>query len=170
MPRGVYVSDKRGRKSRPVEERLWPRTGRNPANGCLEWTGGTNGNGRGVIGVRDASRPNGIRMEQTHRVAWELVHGPISEGRQINHHCDNPLCCDVVDTENHCYLGGYAGNNQERSEHGRHHARRGKPITQAIVAEIRRRLAGGEQGKTLAAEFLMSEQNVSRIKLHQTWA
>lgn len=159
----------RGRESRPLEERLWSRTVRNPLNGCLEWIGGRNGQGRGTIGVSDPSRPNGMRSEQTHRIAWKLVHGPIPEGRQINHHCDNPLCCDVWDTVHHCYLGSYDANNRERSEHGRHHARIGRPINQQVVDEIRQRLSQGEQGKRLAVEFSMSAQNVSQIKRGQSW-
>ena len=57
-------------------------------NGCLEWSLGTSKAGYGQISV------NGKHV-YTHRVAWELVNGPIPSGTHIRHYvCDNPPCCD----------------------------------------------------------------------------
>jgi len=158
----------RGRKSRPLSERLWSRVVLSDT-GCLEWTGGVNKQGRGCIGVRDASRPNGIRMELTHRVAWTEVNGPIPDGKFVLHHCDNPVCCNVWDTENHCYLGDQVINMQERSAHGRHHQGIGRSITKELIQEIRQRLDAGEQGIALAREYSLSPQNISCIRLRQSW-
>jgi transposase len=43
-------------------------------------------------------------------------------------------------------------------------------VTQAIAEEIRRRLANGELGKDLAAEFGIHKATVSDIKLRKIWA
>jgi len=57
-------------------------------NGCLEWSLGTSEAGYGQISV------NGKHVS-THRLAWELVNGPIPDGAHIRHYvCDNPPCCD----------------------------------------------------------------------------
>lgn len=50
---------------------------------------------------------------------------------------------------------------------GRH---RGTPkLTENQVAEIRRRLEAGEQGKKLAAEYDMSKASISKIRQNKTW-
>ena len=57
--------------------------------------------------------------EYAHRVSWMLAHGvdEIPEDRQINHHCDRPLC---VNPE-HLYLGTSKDNAQDRERRGRGH-------------------------------------------------
>jgi len=71
-----------------VAERLAAGLVRMP-NGCLEWTGVTNRGGYGRIWF------NG-KIVMAHRLAWELVNGPIPEGMLIRHLvCDNPPCCNV---------------------------------------------------------------------------
>ncbi len=157
-----------GRCSRLLSERLWPRT-RRASNGCLEWLGGVNSQGRGVIGVRDNSRPNGIRMEQVHRAAWTLIYGLIPENVQILHHCDNPLCCEVVDIEHHCYTGDYRQNAEDRSVRGRHHMRIGLAVSREMVLDIRLRASSGELQNVIAKFYNLSPQNISRIVLRQTW-
>jgi hypothetical protein len=52
---------------------------------CWLWTGCTIGNGYGRI-----SR-NGESV-RAHRAAWELRCGPIPDGLQVLHTCDNPAC------------------------------------------------------------------------------
>lgn len=94
----------------PPEERLHRRLERK-SNGCLEWTGGTH-NGYGQITINRIPVP-------THRLAWELEHGPIPPGLCVLHHCDNPPCCDAVDTEHHLFLGTQAENLADRDAKGR---------------------------------------------------
>lgn len=46
---------------------------------CLIWTGGTNGkSGYGLIKVKG-------KMRTAHSVAYELAHGPLKEGEQVDH-------------------------------------------------------------------------------------
>ena len=95
-----------------VADRLAAGLERKP-NGCLEWTGYTDPNGYGQIRV-DGRNP------LTHRLAWELAHGPIPDGLNILHHCDNPPCCDAIDTEHHLFLGTQADNLADMAAKGRH--------------------------------------------------
>ncbi len=79
-------------------------------NGCLEWTGRTDRDGYGRIRVGDGKRVG------THRLAWELVNGPIPPEVMVRHFvCDNPPCCDVT----HLRLGTSAENTADRDAKGR---------------------------------------------------
>ena len=79
------------------------------STGCMEWGGATNPKGYGRINV------NG-RNTMTHRLAWELVNGPIPVGMKVLHHCDNPPCCNVVKC---LFLGTDADNNADMVAKGR---------------------------------------------------
>ena len=86
------------------------------ANGCIEWTGTTSPKGYGHIKINGTPR-------RTHRVAWELAHGPIPEGVQVLHHCDNPPCAQTKPTDGypdgHLFLGTNAENMADRDAKGR---------------------------------------------------
>ena len=73
---------------------------------CLLWTGSTQGHGYGQIHL---DRINGHHiMGLIHRVAWELVYGPITDDLTVNHLCKIKHCGNV----NHMEL-------LPRSEHSR---------------------------------------------------
>ena len=112
-----------------VTERLAAGLVRMP-NGCLEWTGYTDRNGYGQIRA-------GGRSPLTHRLAWELANGPIPDGLEVLHHCDNPPCCDAIDTKHHLFLGTQADNLADMAAKGRHgkqgitHCPKGHEYTEA---------------------------------------
>ena len=68
-----------------LEDRFWKKVEKTP--GCWLWTGATNGRyghmGRGGRGAGHV---------YVHRLAYELLVGPIPEGLTIDHLCENPLC------------------------------------------------------------------------------
>lgn len=70
--------------SRPVIERLFDRV-TFPESGCWLWTGNTTNTGYGLIYTEQTQR-------LTHRVAYQLVIGPIPEGLELDHLCNVPLC------------------------------------------------------------------------------
>lgn len=78
--------------SRTVAERLWAKVNKNGPNGCWLWTGSNNGSGYGRIYVQGSFRP-------THRVAYELAVGVISDGFQIDHLCRVTLCINPAHLE-----------------------------------------------------------------------
>lgn len=65
------------------EERFWSRVKK--SDGCWEWTGAKTANGYGVV------RRNKV-LFYAHRVAYETIIGPISEGLSLDHLCRNPGC------------------------------------------------------------------------------
>jgi hypothetical protein len=56
-------------------------------NGCWEWTGARNSKGYGKVSWQ------GKEM-RVHRIFHEHFNGPLPEGMNACHHCDNPPCCN----------------------------------------------------------------------------
>jgi len=80
-----------------LAERLWSKVTKTET--CWTWTGARNRKGYGEIGAKG-------RVQKAHRIAWELTYGPIPEGLDVLHHCDNPPCC----RPDHLFLGTDADN------------------------------------------------------------
>lgn len=62
------------------------------ASGCWLWVGATRGTGYGAFGI-------GRRQFQAHRVAYELLVGPIPQGLQIDHLCRVRRCVNPAHLE-----------------------------------------------------------------------
>lgn len=91
--------------SQRFRDSFFRKTTPEPNTGCLLWTAGVDRDGYGKIGVGPQNRRTAKRAN---RVAWELVHGPIPEGMQLLHGCDNPLCVSLE--PGHLYLGTHQQN------------------------------------------------------------
>ena len=112
------------------------------------------------------------RTELAHRVAFELVKGPIPDGLHVCHRCDNRAC---VNPE-HMFLGTNADNMRDRNEKGRQAhvvgvANGQAKLTPADVKMIRHLYSAECQTPTrLAAHFGVSRSQVSRIVHGKGWA
>lgn len=93
----------------------------NKTNSCWLWTGSLTGNGYGKINIDK-------KYISTHRLAWELVNGPIPEGMHICHTCDTRLC---VNPE-HLFLGTPKDNAMDREQKGRGNSRGHKNKKQEV--------------------------------------
>lgn len=91
-------------------------------DGCWAWDGVTNDRGYGQVDKRYA-----------HRVAYELFIGPIPDGLNVLHRCDNPPCSNPE----HLFVGTQADNVADAKAKGR---LRGAPrrFTDAQIAEMTR--------------------------------
>ena len=74
------------------------------------------------IGRRAIVAVDGRRIAP-HRLAFELVHGPIPAGRYICHRCDNPSCVNP----GHLFAGTPSENSQDMVRKGRHGVKPGRP-------------------------------------------
>lgn len=97
-----------------LEDRFWSKVNRRGPDECWPWTAGRNDGGYGAFAI-------GNRMVRAHRVAYELLVGPIPDGLQIDHvrdrgclfrHCVNPAHLQPV---THAV-------NVGRGDAGQHHA------------------------------------------------
>lgn len=71
----------------PLSERLWRRVDLLAPDGCWLWLGARNSKGYGTIGTIHPK--TGV----VHRVAWEMIRGPIPVGMQLDHRvCRNKVC------------------------------------------------------------------------------
>ena len=62
---------------------------------CLAWVGGITSNGYGIM----RKTGEGPSMRYAHRVAYELEHGPIPVGMEIDHLCRNRKCVEPTHLE-----------------------------------------------------------------------
>jgi len=120
--------------------------------------------------------------QRQHRLAWERANGPLPPGAAIHHKDGDKQNNDIQNLE----LVGFAdhaerhwrqrwsGRKPECSNVEHLRAQAGdKPnagVTPEQVAEIRRRIAGGERQQDVAADLNLNLSAVSRIWTGKTWA
>jgi hypothetical protein len=75
-------------------------------SGCLEWRGAVNNLGYGMVSFQRAPGPENRTSTTAHRKYWELTKGPIPDGQQVNHRCDNRRCINP----DHMFLGDQVAN------------------------------------------------------------
>lgn len=135
---------------------------------CAVWTGPMHPDGYGSFrGQR------GQPQKLAHRAAWEFEHGPIPDGLQVLHRCDNPPCVC------HLFLGTHADNMADMAAKGRSGGRGVRSLgaahpkaklTDEIVREIRRlRAARAATCDELAARYGVDGSTISVIATGRTW-
>lgn len=75
-----------------LEQRLAAHRAPDPS-GCWVWTGAIQSSGYASIGIGNG------RTALAHRVAYELAHGPIPAGHQIDHLCRVRACVNPAHLE-----------------------------------------------------------------------
>lgn len=81
---------------------------RRTGTGCLAWTGATDPSGYGRVEWNGA-------IQLAHRVAYQILVGPIPDGQFICHRCDNPPCCEPQ----HLFAGTGLDNHNDMWSKGR---------------------------------------------------
>lgn len=144
-----------------AEERFWEKVEIRGADECWPWTAATRGMGHGVFWL-------GGRNVVASRYAYELVNGGVDDETSVLHHCDNPPCCNP----RHLFTGTQADNMADMVKKGRslkHEDHSQAKLTEAEVGEIRRRRDSGELLRVLAADFGVTEANISSVARGMTW-
>lgn len=146
-----------------IDERFHERVASPDENGCMLWTHSTDSKGYGRLWYE------GGRIG-AHRLAWEIHHGiPVPEGMQVNHHCDNPLCCNPA----HLYVGSQADNMQDMADRDRSLKGEKHPntnLTARQVAMIRYRYAeGGISHQQLADAYHIGRSTVGQLIRGDRW-
>ena len=151
---------KPGPKPRSLAERFWERVKVGKPNECWPFLGYIHPkSGYGML------RINKPRMvEFAHRIAWTLVYGPIPKYAHVLHSCDVRVCCNP----GHFFLGDQAANAADARNKYRWIGVNAK-LSYGEVIRIRDLLVEGKSQRVVAAQFGVSQQNISWIKQYKTW-
>lgn len=149
---------------RSLEERFWSKVQKTDA--CWQWIGCHARGGYGSIKHKG-------RVLQAHRVAYELQCGPIPDGMDVCHHCDNASCV----RGDHLFAGTHTENMHDMLAKGRGQASRNRgamnpqaKLTDDVVLHIRQWYASGRiSQRRLALEYGIRQQTVSEVVSGHLW-
>lgn len=135
-------------------------------SGCIEWPGRRK-TGKFPYGVITIEIPGkGSKIIRAHRVSYSIHKGPIPEGMNVLHTCDNPPCVNP----DHLFLGTRDDNNKDCKAKGRNivGARhwRAKFTDEDIVFIRKSSLSAHE----LAQIYNVVSSTITRIRSGSRWA
>ena len=135
---------------------------------CQEFWGYKDKDGYGITWLMGAAK-------RAHRVVYAQAHGPIPEGMQVNHLCNNPPCVNLE----HLVLGTPAENNEYCKQCGRGNivplpgeSNGMHKLTETEVLEIRGLYQKGKRGHgvyVLAKRFGVSSAQIHDIVMRKAW-
>lgn len=134
------------------------------ASDCWTWRGHVSRLGYGAFS---------LGMEKkAHRVSYALHNGPIPDGLNVLHKCDNRQCVNP----DHLFLGTQKDNVLDMCIKGRHrsvplHGERNpmSVLTWDKVRQIRDAVASGATQRSMCSFYGVSPMTVSRIIRRETW-
>lgn len=143
-------------------ERFWNKVDIRGPDECWPWKARKFKSGYGAISRGDTEA-------RSHRVAWELIYGPIPNDLHVCHHCDEPGCINPA----HLFLGTAAENRADAARKGRlprgehHYSAR---LTSNQVLFIREEYARGKTThRRLGTRFNVDHATIGNIIRRETW-
>lgn len=124
------------------------------ASGCLLFNGATKGNGYGHMTSEGRNIP-------AHRFVYEYLHGKLPDDVFVCHRCDVGLCIE----EAHLFPDTQKVNLADCKAKGRNY----RTLNEEQVVEIKSRIASGETLRSIAKDYDVTADNISKIKQGKTW-
>jgi hypothetical protein len=127
---------------------------------CWEWPWARNSGGYGHFNYKDPITRK-WRSRKAHQIAHELWIGPIPEGLDVTHSCDNPACVNPA----HLSAKTRAENMQESFDKGRsnnkgfNHPR--TVMNDALIEAIK---ASEDSYRVLAERYSVGKSTIARVK------
>lgn len=147
-----------------LEQRFWKKVDKRAPNECWPVRGGWKR--YGTMRIPGENRNAGL-----HRIAYELLVGPIPNGMLVMHACDNPRCCNPA----HLGIGSGLDNQRDMIEKGRKltGAARGEASYKAILTEAKVRYIKAHPEMTnseLAKKYGVVSNTINAIRKGKSWA
>ncbi len=102
------------------------------------------------------------KHKKAHRVSWEIFRGPIPEGLNVLHHCDNPPCVNP----DHLFLGTDLLNIRDSIYKGRFTSIEGRKLTDEMAGEIRE---SSDSITESAKAFGVNRDTIRKIRQGKTY-
>lgn len=132
---------------------------------CWLWTGAQNTNGYGRF-------IDGNQHKLAHRVSYELFVGPIPDGMNVCHACDNRKCVNP----HHLWVGSQTDNLRDAVAKGRMfrpntngEMNGNRKLSAEDVRTIRAMFRGGQRRYRIAERFGVSPSTVGGIISGKIW-
>lgn len=135
-----------------------------PKSGCWNWTRAlcgyrcAEGGGYGVFSFM------GTRY-LAHRAAYLAFNGPITNGLQVRHKCDNSRCCNPE----HLELGTQQENVNDCVTRDRHAAGERHALARLTAGDAQRIRVDSRHVDDIAAAYGISRSHVYNIRNHSSW-
>lgn len=152
---------------RTLAERFWLHAEK--SEGCWLWTGSKNPRGYGTFGIGNK------KTALAHRVSWVMANRPLAAGELILHSaaCVSRACV----RPDHLRVGNQAENMADARASGTLFGKRvargeeagQAKLTGAQVLEVVRRYRSGERARTVAADFGITRDHVTRLSRGEEW-
>lgn len=148
-----------------VAPRFWNKVDKAGLNDCWLFTGAKSEKGYGRFWY------SATKYLRAHRLAYVLAKGPIPEGMEIIHSCDNPLCCQPA----HLSANTHQKNMDDMTSRNRTNGPKGRrqhlaKMDEEKVLQIRQMYTTGKYNKSaLARLFNIRPATVNQIVTRLTW-
>jgi len=148
-------------------DRFWSKVDK--TDGCWNWLAAKFHHGYGCFGVKQTNGK--YKICYAHRVSYELKNGPIPDGMNVLHSCDNRACVNPA----HLSVGTQAENVADAARKGRMKSapmygekNPGAKLTEEEVKKIRA-IGKSKSQAAIARDFGVTQTLIGHVLRRSIW-